>query len=109
MPHHAASDLYNTEVDQVVEHFNCLKKFTAITEVDFGGNDTLVEDGVKSTGKSEHTSAVCAATAGSLPTAPELENDILSNPRVLPTPAPRLGERGKRQKKMPNEDMCGLE
>ncbi len=83
-----------------------MSKFTAIKEGDFGGNDTLVVEGLKSTCKSEHTSAVCAATAGSLPTAPEQEHDILSNLRVLPTPAPRLGERGERQKKMPNEEMC---
>lgn len=77
--------------------FKCLKKFTAIKEGDFGGNDTLAVDGLKSTlKKSEHTSAVCAATAGSLPTAPEQEHDILSNLRVLPTPAPRLGERERR-------------
>lgn len=64
-----------------------------MTEGDFEENYTLVVDGVKSTRKPEHTSAVCAATAGSLPTAPEQEHDILSNTRLLPTPAPRRKRR----------------
>lgn len=73
-------------------------------EGDFGRNDTLVVYGVKSTWKSEYTSAVCVATAGSLPAAPEQQHDILSNPRLLPTPALTLQERDEQQKKMPNEE-----